>query len=203
MQAPPSDHRYRRRFLVEFTPAESDRLDRLGFAHGTKRKAILAGLQLLESGEIEALRGQVAELTAERDAATAAAAQATAAQAVANKEQRAKASATSTKLTEERATHRATKAQLAQARQQLKEARRDLTTAQDEQRRLAARVPHHAFCPACEKYVPEAEWAEEPDPKGGVHVYHKPHGFVPKKTWTQSPSVLFWRSTPSAPKPTS
>lgn len=200
MQPPPSDHRYRRRFLVEFTPAESDQLDRLGFAHGTKRRAILDGLQLLETGEVEALRAQVATLTAEREAARAAATRVSEAGTASAKEQRAKASATSAKLIDERAAHKETRTQLAQARQDLKNAKQSLANAEAEKRRLAALIPHHAFCPSCDVYVPETEWAEAPDNKGGIHVYHKAHDPIAKRSWNQKPSLLFWRPAPSAPK---
>ena len=76
MQAYPPD-RYKRRFLVEFTPSESDLLDRLGLKQGTKRRAILDGLRLLESGELESLRERLAQAERERDAAMAEAAAAT------------------------------------------------------------------------------------------------------------------------------
>ncbi len=63
---------YRRRFIVEFGPEDSGLIDRMGVAHRTKRAAIIAGLRLLESGELERLRMQVAGL--EADLATAQAA---------------------------------------------------------------------------------------------------------------------------------
>ena len=58
-------------------------------------------------------------------------------------------------------------------------------------------MPHFAACAACGKYVPESEWAEQPDGKGGVHVYHKPHGLHLKPTLGQNSSALFWRATPT------
>ncbi len=198
MQPPPAD-RYKRRFLVEFTPTESDLLDRLGLSRGTKRRAILDGLRLLESGELETLRGHVAELEQGRDAAAVEAA-ATAAQLAAGRTLRDELKATTSQLRDERAVLKLARADLRQAKEDLASARRDLTAAQGEARRLAALVPHHAFCAACGKYAPEAEWAEQAGEKGGAHVYHKPHGYRPKATFGQNYSLLFWRSTPSVPE---
>src|ERR1035437_5463852 len=58
----PDIGRYRRRFIVEFGPEDSGLVDRMGVAHRTKRAAIIAGLRLLESGDVEQLRAQVADL---------------------------------------------------------------------------------------------------------------------------------------------
>lgn len=195
MQPHPPD-RYKRRFLVEFTPNESDLLDRLGLSRGTKRRAILDGLRLLESGELETLRGSVAALERERDAAAAEAAVA-AAQVAEGGTLRDELMATTSRLRDERGDLKSARASLRQAKQDLGSARRDLAAAQAEIRRLASLVPHHAFCAACGKYVPETEWAEQPTEKGGVHVYHKRHGYRPKATFGENYSVLFWRATPA------
>ncbi len=195
MQIPPPD-RYKRLFPVQLTPAESDLLDRLGLEHGTKRQAVLDGLRLLGSGELETLRARVITLEGERDAA---AAEATAGRAAHLAEARTSREASKTirvQLREERSAVRSARAELRQTRQDLASARQDLVAAQAEAGRLTALVPHHAFCTACGKYVPEAEWAEQPDPKGGVHVNHRPHGLRTKATLTQLPSLLFWRATP-------
>jgi hypothetical protein len=194
-----SPDRYKRRFLVEFTPNESDLLDRLGLTRGTKRRAILDGLRLLESGELETLRGSVAELERERDAAAAEAA-VTAAQLAEGGTLRDELTATTSQLRDERGALKLARAGLRQAKQDLASARQDLAAAQAEGRRLEALVPHYAFCAACRKFVPEAEWAEQPVEKGGVHVYHKRHGYRPKPTFAENYSLLFWRSTPSAPE---
>src|SRR3954465_6416017 len=72
----PDIGRYRRRFIVEFGPEDSGLIDRMGVAHRTKRAAIIAGLRLLESGELERLPARVAvlehELAASADKAAAA-----------------------------------------------------------------------------------------------------------------------------------
>jgi chromosome segregation ATPase len=187
-----SPDRYKRRFLVEFTPNESDLLDRLGLSRGTKRRAILDGLRLLESGELETLRGSVAELERERDAVAAAAATHLAEMGGLRDERKASAG----QLREARAEIKSAKADLREVNQDLADVRQDLTSVQAEARRLATLVPHHAFCAACGKYVSESEWAEQAAEKGVVHVYHKPHGYRPKASVTQYPSVLFWRSMP-------
>lgn len=181
--APPLESRYRRRFLVEFTPAESDLVERLGRVHGTKRRAILEGLAALDSGELAALRARAAELEGQLTAAAATASDARAAVAAAKVE-----------LRDERSAHRQTKARLREAQRQVAVARADLAAARAARDRLTVLVPHHAYCAACEKLVPEAEWAEQPMERGVV-VFHRPHGYRPKRTLTQSPSVLFWRAT--------
>jgi DNA repair exonuclease SbcCD ATPase subunit len=193
-----SPERYKRRFLVVFTPSESDRLDRLGLAHGSKRRAILAGLRLLESGELETLRERVAALEGERDAAAAAAAAATEQVAKAGTLRKELQTATR-QLREVRAALTSAQGELRQTRQDLAKAQHDGEAAQAEARRQAALVPHFAACAACGKYVPESEWAEQPDGKGGVHVYHKPHGLRLKPTLGQNSSALFWRATPAEP----
>ncbi|MGO9181403.1 MAG: hypothetical protein ACLQBX_04860 [Candidatus Limnocylindrales bacterium] len=194
MQARSPD-RYKRRFLVEFTPSESDRLDQLGLVHGSKRRAILDGLRLLESGELESLRERIAALEGERDAAAGeAAAQLTETRRLCEERK-----ASAAQLRETRAALTSAKADLRQAKQDVATVRHDLAAAQTEARRLEARLPHHAFCAACGNYVPENDWDEQPDGKGGVHVYHKPHGLHLKPTLGQNSSALFWRATPAEP----
>ena len=198
-----SPDRYRRPFLIQLTAAESDRLDRLGATRGSKRQALLDGLALLETGELETLRTRVAELEQERDQAVADARTAATAQAADGAGVRDRLRQATTQLRDERAAHRATTAELRQRTQDLSSLRRDLAStqrelaaAQDEARRLAARLPHQAFCGACGKLAPEAEWATQPAQGGGLYVYHQPHGWRPKATLTQGPSVLFWLATP-------
>lgn len=192
MTSNPPDNRYRRRFLVEFTPAESDLAERLGAVHGSKRRAIVTGLGLLESGEVESLRAQVAALEKERDAAKAAASKASEGLRTA-KERAADAKETAAELREERAAHNKAKAELAQARREIASTRQDLATAQSEQQRYASALPTMAYCPGCEKYVPRTEWAEQPVEGGIVHVYHAKHGYQLKPAFTKTQSVMFWR----------
>ena len=195
MTEPPPD-RYKRPFLVQLTLAESDLLERAGSRHGTKRKAVVEGLRLLESGELDALRGRVADLERERDTAAAEARNASATQSADAQSARAELKQASGQLREERAALRSARAELRTARQDLAGTRKELASVQTEAHRLAARVPHHAFCGACGRYVPDAEWAEQVDPKGGVHVYHRPHGFRQRGTLGQGASALFWRAKP-------
>jgi uncharacterized coiled-coil DUF342 family protein len=128
MTANPPDNRYRRRFLVEFTPAESDLAERLGGVHGSKRRAIVTGLGLLESGEVESLRGQVAALERERDAARAAASKASESLKTA-KDRAGEVKETASELRAERSAHKATEAALAQAGRELASTRTDLVAA--------------------------------------------------------------------------
>jgi hypothetical protein len=192
MTSNPPDNRYRRRFLVEFTPAESDLAERLGAVHGSKRRAIVTGLSLLESGEVEALRARVAALEKERDAAKAAASKAGERLATA-KEHAADAKEAANELRNERAAHKQTKADLAQARRDLAAIQQALAIAQSEQQRYAAALPTMAYCPGCRDYAPRDEWDERPAEGGIVHVYHTKHGYQPKGTFTKLQSVMFWR----------
>jgi inorganic triphosphatase YgiF len=190
MTSNPPDNRYRRRFLVEFTAAESDLADRLGTVHGSKRRAIVTGLGLLESGEVETLRAQVAELERERDAATSTASKASESLKIA-RERAANAKETAAELRAERAAHKKSRAGLAQARREVTSARQALTTAQSEQQRYASALPTMAYCPGCGKLVPRTEWAEQPADGGGAYVYHAKHGFQVKATFTKPQSVMF------------
>lgn len=191
MTANPPDNRYRRRFLVEFTAAESDLADRLGAVHGSKRRAIVQGLSLLESGEVESLRAQVGALEQERDGAKAAASKASESLKTA-KDQAAGAKEAASELKMERAAHNKTKAELTQARRELSATRQALVEAQAEAQYYASVLPTVAYCPGCEKYVPSTEWARQTVEGGIVHVYHAKHGYQPKETFTKSRSVMLW-----------
>jgi DNA repair exonuclease SbcCD ATPase subunit len=186
--------RYRRRVVLELTPDESDLLDRLADSHGTIRGAVLVGLRALEadrSADLEAqLRGMTEQLaTAERSAAQEhdrlAAELAAATDQVATSRRELKAA---------QAEHKATREDLREARAKVSNAR---GAAEAQRRALEARLVHHVFCGACGKFVPESEWAEQPDGQQGVYVYHKPDGFRPKPGLLQLPTVLFWRPSPS------
>jgi hypothetical protein len=191
MTSSPPDNRYRRRFLVEFTPAESDLAERLGAVHGSKRRAIVNGLQLLESGEVESLRARVAALEQERDAAKAAASKASESLKTA-KDQAADAKEAASELRNERAAHNKTKAELAQARRDLALTHQTLVKAQADAQYYASVLPTMAYCPGCQKYVPSTEWAKQPVEGGIVHIYHAKHGYQPKETFTKSRSVMLW-----------
>jgi hypothetical protein len=192
MTSSPPDNRYRRRFLVEFTAAESDLADRLGAVHGSKRRAIVNGLNLLESGEVESLRAQVGALEQDRVAAKAAASKAAESLKTA-KDQAADAKEAASELKTERAAHNKTKAELAQARRDLVATQQALAAAQADAQYYASVLPTMAYCPACRDYAPSEEWDERPAEGGVVHVYHSKHGYQPKATFTKLPSVMFWR----------
>jgi hypothetical protein len=191
----PDIGRYRRRFIVEFGPEDAGLVDRMGVAHRTKRAAIIAGLHLLDSGEVERLRAQVPgleqELARAKDALAAAQ---TAAGTAEPKVTKLKAD-----LTAERAAHRRTQKQLDTAQAALMDARVSLTRAQKdaaglqaERDRLARLLPHHAYCHHCEKLVPTSEWAEHPTLEG-IDVYHQPDGYRAKSGFRGGTTLLFQR----------
>ena len=191
----PSVGRYRRRFIVEFGPEDSDLVDRMGVAHKTKRAAILAGLRLLDSDESDQLRARIGRLETDLKAATASAA-ATWAQAQQSRSDRLQAAAD---LRAERTAHRETKARLQAARTTIADAKRSLGQLESERARLDALIPHNAFCGYCGKLVPEAEWAETPA-REGFDVYHKADGYRARPGILGGPAtVLFWRKTAGLP----
>ncbi len=188
----PDIGRYRRRFIVEFGPEDSGLIDRMGVAHRTKRAAIIAGLRLLESGEVEQLRGQVADLKhelaqAKEDLATATKTAATAKPELATAKEDLKA---------EREAHRATTRTLTNTKATLTKAQADIVALQRERDQLTALLPLHAACRACDKLVPKAEWAEHATPDG-VDVFHQLDGYRAKGSILSGAStVLFQRPSP-------
>lgn len=175
----PDIGRYRRRFIVEFGPEDSGLVDRMGVAHRTKRAAIIAGLRLLESGEVEQLRAQVGALEQELALTKGALAEA---QRGSTKAAPALAKAKAD-LKAEKDAHKRTQAALTRADGSLREAQTALRRAetaiaslQAERDRLGGLLPLSAFCPSCDKLVPESEWAEQAT-SDGIDVYHQPHGY--------------------------
>lgn len=191
----PDIGRYRRRFIVEFGPEDSGLVDRMGEVHKTKRAAIIAGLRLLDSGEVDRLRDRVAAL--EADLATAQADVAKQTQAA--KEVKPAAAAARADLREKRSELTAARAELREAKAATAEARRAIAELTAERQRLADQVPHYAYCGYCDKLVPEAEWAEQPA-RNGFDVYHKPDGYRAKGGMMGGPStVLLWRAKAGLP----
>jgi DNA repair exonuclease SbcCD ATPase subunit len=194
----PDIGRYRRRFIVEFGPEDSGLIDRMGLAHRTKRAAIIAGLRLLESGELEQLRAQVATLEAKLATTKAAGTAAKLSAATTARLDKAKAD-----LAAERTAHRRTQRALDKAQAALTDtqaaltrAQKDLADSQGERERLAALLPHHTYCRYCDKLVPEAEWAEQATAEG-VDVYHQPDGYRAKGSLISGPTtVLLQRHAP-------
>lgn len=189
-----AEPRYRRRVVLEMTPDESVLLDRLADKQGTIRGAVLAGLHTLEADRSAELEARVAELTNK----------------LAKADERSQTDRRRT--VEERST---LDAQLAEAKRALKAAqaaandlRADLrdtraklrrehaarATAEDATRAAQELFVHHAHCAACDKLVPESEWAEQPW-RNGFATFHKRHGFREKSPFLGEPaSLLFWRS---------
>jgi hypothetical protein len=191
----PSVGRYRRRFIVEYGPEDSDLMDRMGVAHKTKRAAILAGLRLLDSDEVGQLRARIARLETDLSAAKAAAA-ATGAQAQESKSERLQAVAD---VRAERTVHRETKARLQAAKTTIADLKLSIRQLEGERADLSGLIPHYAFCGACGKLVAEADWAEMPA-RDGFDVYHQVDGYRAKPGILAGPAtVLFWRKTAGLP----
>ncbi len=184
----PDIGRYRRRFIVEFGPEDSGLVDRMGVAHRTKRAAIIAGLRLLESGEVDPLRAQVAELQGEVARATEALTSAQVKAPVATP------ALTKAKddLKAEREAHQRTKKTLETARAALKRGQQELAALSSAHDRLAALVPREVYCPKCQELVPKTEWAEQQTPEG-VDVYHKDHRYRGKSGLMSEANVMFRR----------
>ena len=186
--------RYRRRVVLEMTPDESALLDRLADRHATIRGAVLAGLRTLEADRTAELEAQVRELAEKLSAAQ---------QRGETDRDRATVdlSARNGQLMEVNEALKAARTTARDLRADLREARvklsreRDARRAADESRQAAeeALFVHHAYCAACDKLVPEAEWAEQPW-RGGFATYHRRHGFHEKTGLLGQPaSLLFWR----------
>jgi hypothetical protein len=186
--------RYRRRFIVEFDPGESELVDRMGVAHRTKRAAILAGLRLLEADESAALRQRVAALEAELSTTTT---RLTRASTTADEATPALAKVRAD-LRAARAARAETRQALVEAKTTIRETKAKMAALAAERDRLAALVPRHAWCGSCGKLVPEAEWAEAPA-RGGVDVYHKRDGYRGTGNPFKAATILFWRATGSSP----
>lgn len=194
----PDIGRYRRRFIVEFGPEDSGLIDRMGVAHRTKRAAIIAGLRLLESGELERLQERVAalehELAASADKLSVA--QRTAASDTP------KLDKAKTDLSTERAAHRQTQKALDRATTTLTEAQREvrrrgqeIARLKAERQRLVELQPERAYCRECEKLVPQEDWAEQPTATA-IDVYHKKHRYRAKGALWSGTTPLFQRRLP-------
>jgi hypothetical protein len=187
----PDIGRYRRRFIVEFGPEDSGLIDRMGMAHRTKRAAIIAGLRLLDSGELEELRARVSALTAELKTARAALEE----KSKAAREAKPAAAQAKADLREKREELAAARAEVRRLKAANTEVRRAAAELAAERDRLRDALPHHGYCAYCDKLVPESEWAEQPG-QGGFVVYHEPDGYRPKGSIVgRGASLLFWRPT--------
>ncbi len=197
-----AEPRYRRRVVLELTPDESDLLDRLADGHGTIRGAVLAGLTGLETNRVGELEAQIRDLTdtvASTKTALAEERAGHAADVTAAKQQRAEVRDA---LEGERQSLRDTKAKLRETRAKLVEQTTARRAADDLRKATQEQLFHHLYCGICEGFAPDAEWAEEPDGKGGAYVYHKPHGFRLKAVRRGEPAtVLGWRARPPKGEP--
>lgn len=193
----PDIGRYRRRFIVEFGPEDSGLVDRVGEVYKTKRGAIIAGLRLLDSGEMERLRAHVATIEAELVSARAALGE----RAKAVREAKPAQAQAKADLKEKREELAAARAEVRRVKTANAELRRAIVELTSERDRLRDQVPHHAYCGYCDKPVPETEWAEQAVERG-FWVYHKPDGYRPKSSLVGGgASLLFWREkSPLAPR---
>lgn len=183
----PDIGRYRRRFIVEFGPEDSGLVDRVGEVYKTKRAAIIAGLRLLDSGEIEQLRARLAALEEELSSAREALEE----KAKAVRDAKPAAALAKADLREKREELAAARAEVRRVKTANAEVRRAIVELTAERDRLRDQVPHHAYCGYCDKAVPEAEWAEQPVERG-VWVYHTPDGYRPKRGLGRGTNLLFW-----------
>lgn len=192
-----AEPRYRRRVVLELTPDESDLLDRMADRHGTIRGAVLAGMTGLDTNKTSELEAQVRELTDSVASTQAALAEERAGRAAdlgaAKKERMVARDA----LKGEAQSVRETKAQLRETRAKLAEQTTARRAADDLRKATEEQLFHHLYCSICQGFAPDAEWAEEPDGKGGAYVYHKPHGFHLKAARRgESVTTLGWRARP-------
>ena len=63
--------------------------------------------------------------------------------------------------------------------------------------RLENLAIRHLFCPSCNDFVPENEWAEQPT-RDGVGIYHKTHDYKEKSNLLTTATVMAWRELPRA-----
>ncbi|MEO6059345.1 MAG: hypothetical protein ABIQ05_05210 [Candidatus Limnocylindria bacterium] len=193
-----AEPRYRRRVVLELTPDESGLLDGLAEHYGTIRGAVLAGLRELEADRSTDLEAQLRDLTdrlATAEQSAAAEHDRLATELAATKEQL----ATSRKeLKAAQAERTAARADLGTAKAKLTEQGNARRAAENQRRAVEQQLIHHVHCAACDRMVPDTEWAEQPAERG-VYVYHRPDGFREKNSFLGQPAtVLFWRPASTA-----
>ncbi len=183
--------RFRRRVVLEMLPDENDLLQRVAKAHGTMRGALLTGLRLLESDELGQLRATVADLESKLGKAQ----QQLSATKTRRDEQTTTAAKTHSELERVRASARDARAELRaikSARTEADKLARDWTQYAHRLENLAIR---HLFCPSCNDFVPEKEWAEQPT-REGVGIYHKTHDYREKSNFLATATAMAWRKLP-------
>ena len=170
----------------------------MGVAHRTKRAAIIAGLRLLESGELERLQERVAVLEHE----LAASGDKLAAVQRTDSADTPKLDKAKRDLATERAAHKRTQkaldqatTKLAEAQAEVRRSRQEIVQLQAERERLVDLQPERAYCNECEKLVPAEEWAEHTTATG-IDVYHKKHRYRAKGALWSGTTPLFQRRLP-------
>ena len=193
-----AEPRYRRRVVLEMTPDESVLLDRLADKQGTIRGAVLAGLHTLEadrSAELEARVGELTKQLAKADERSQTDQRRTVEERSAIDAQLAEAKRA---LKAAQAAANDLRADLRETRAKLKREHTARASAEDATRAAQELLVHQAHCAACDKLVPESEWAEQ-SWRDGFATFHKRHGFHEKSGFVGPPaSLLFWRPRSSA-----
>ena len=175
------------------TPDESALLDRLADRHGTIRGAVLSGLRNLDADRTADLEEHVRKLMSQL-AATQQSGKADRDRAATDlssvKAELADAERT---LAAVQATVKGLRGDLRDTRAKLSREREARRAAEDGEDAAQDLRVHQAYCAACDKLVPESEWAEQPW-RSGFATFHKRHGFHEKSGFLGQPaSLLFWR----------
>lgn len=178
---PPLPSGFRRRFPLELSPEEYQRLEDAARPAGSKRAALLAGLAALT----EAQETQAALTRAEDQLATAHTEIAALTTSLTKTDQaraHAEAAASASTATDRKAAQQAD-VELAEARkrirrleQSLRAERRSHEETLDELHALRPHVVGELHCPRCGQFASHTDWATQKTADGAL-VYHKPCGY--------------------------
>jgi multidrug efflux pump subunit AcrA (membrane-fusion protein) len=192
----PSPDSFRRRFPLELTPAECQLLEREGRRAGTKRAALLAGLEALQ--EQERLTQALTQLETERDTLHNQLAERDKAQAklerqlaTANKD--ARVAQTQKRTASRRDSEAREQAEeradaYAKALHEERDARAELEAELDD---LRGRAVDELYCHRCSKWIAPADWAAHEDNDTDL-LYHRQCGFHQGTALTET-SILALR----------
>ena len=178
---PPLPTGFRRRFPLELSPDEYQRLEDAARPAGSKRAALLLGLAALAEthehqaalaraeGELGAARDEIAALTKSLAKAQLARSHADAAAERSAATDRDAAQESEEMLTEARK-------RVGRLEQSLHSERRSHEDTLDEVHALRAQVVDELHCPRCGTFAGHTDWATQ-RAKDGALVYHKPCGY--------------------------
>ena len=178
---PPLPTGFRRRFPLELSPDEYQRLEDAARPAGSKRAALLAGLAALtEAHEIRAALTRAEDQLA--TAHTEIAALTTSLTKTDQARAHAEAAASTSTATDRKAAEQA-EIELAEARKRIRKLEESLRAERrsheetlDEVHALRARAVDELHCPRCGKFAGHTDWAAQRTPDG-ILVYHKPCGY--------------------------